>query len=75
MLAASHAQSPARPESQIGRYQITIAPKGGGEGGEVFRLDTTTGKTSVKALTSDGMLVWSSTMPEQTGVARETVPK
>jgi hypothetical protein len=70
-LIASYAQPPVRPESQVGRFQIVVAPPGGGQQAQVFRLDTATGKTSVKALTGDNILVWSAAMSEQTQAARE----
>lgn len=70
-LVASHAQPPARAESEIGRFQIVIAPPGGGQQAQVFRLDTATGKTSVKGLRNDNVLSWSAAMPELAQVARE----
>ena len=71
VLIASHAQSPARPESQIGRYQIVVMPSGSGEQAQVFRLDTATGKTLVKAVTTDNALAWAAAMPETSAIAHE----
>lgn len=45
MLILAQAQTPTRPESQVGRYQIAIVPPIAEEGSQVFRLDTVTGKT------------------------------
>jgi hypothetical protein len=71
MLVVSYAQSPARPEFQIGRFQIVVSPPGAGEQAQIFRLDTVTGKTSVKALTPDNILAWSAIIPDGTSLARE----
>lgn len=54
-LVFAHAQSPARGDSQVGRYQVVAAPQDSISGVEVFRLDTVTGKTWIKiVLPEDG---------------------
>jgi hypothetical protein len=49
MLAFAHAQSPARPESQIGRFQIITVAGNSNEEAQAFKIDTVTGKTWGKA--------------------------
>ena len=54
MLAFAHAQSPARTETQVGRYQIVTVSGTSDEQAQVFRIDTATGKTWAKALIQQG---------------------
>ena len=63
MILALHAQTGSHSETQIGRFQIVTVAPGGGEGSQVYRIDTTTGATQVKATLPDGKSVW--TLPIQ----------
>lgn len=54
MLAFAHAQSPARSESQAGRYQIVTVPGNSNEEAQAFKIDTATGKTWAKAYVMEG---------------------
>jgi hypothetical protein len=45
MLIASHAQTPARSESPIGRYQIVTIAGNAAQDAQAFKIDTATGKT------------------------------
>jgi len=54
LLAFAHAQSPARSESQVGRYQIVTVAGDSGQEAQAFKIDTATGKTWAKAYLVEG---------------------
>jgi hypothetical protein len=65
IFVASNAQTSARPELQIGRYQIVVTQPSSSEAAQAFRLDTVTGRAWIKAL--DGTEIrWSNSMREPT---------
>jgi hypothetical protein len=49
LLVLGQAQSPNRPDAQVGRYQIVTVAGNTNEEAQVFRIDTVTGKTWQKA--------------------------
>lgn len=53
-FALAQAQSPARPENQIGRYQIVTVAGDGSEEAQAFKIDTLTGRTWGKAYLVEG---------------------
>lgn len=64
MALVLHAQTGSRPESPIGRFQLVTVAPGGSEGSQVYRIDTATGVTQVKANLPDGHEVWTNPIPE-----------
>lgn len=64
VILTMHAQTTSHSESQIGRFQIVTVTPGPGEGSQVYRIDTTTGATVVKAIRPDGTQVWTVPIPE-----------
>ena len=54
MLALARAQTPARPEGQVGRYQIVTVSGNNNEEAQAFKIDSVTGKTWVKAYLVEG---------------------
>jgi hypothetical protein len=54
MLVMAYAQSPARTDSQTGRYQLIATPQDSTFGVRIFRLDTTTGKTWMEGFVIEG---------------------
>jgi hypothetical protein len=54
LLAFAHAQSPARSEAQVGRYQIVTVAGDTSRESQAFKIDTVTGKTWGKAYLIEG---------------------
>ncbi len=52
-------QSTPRTDSQIGRYQIVAVPGNANENAQVFKIDTATGTTWIKAIGADDTIAWS----------------
>jgi len=58
ILAFAHAQSPARPEALVGRYQIVTVQGSGTEEAQAFKIDTVTGKTWAKVHGANDIIEW-----------------
>jgi hypothetical protein len=56
-IVFAQGQTASRP-FEVGRYQIVTVPGNSNENAQVFKIDTSTGATWIKAIGTDDTLAW-----------------